>query len=80
MHNVNTAMNNCFICSGFRLLLYSNKIENEKKKYIIYSVYAWGCSIAITLLTALAEFTKSLGDHKYKPNFGHKVCWFSSKR
>lgn len=69
----------CQYFSGFRVLLYSNKIENEKKKYIIYSVYAWGCSIGITILTALAEFTNSLGDHKYKPDFGLKDCWFSSK-
>ncbi|VVC28344.1 Methuselah ectodomain, domain 2,Methuselah, N-terminal domain,GPCR, family 2-like,GPCR, family 2 [Cinara cedri] len=65
--------------SGFRLLLYSNKIENEKKKYIIYSAYAWGCSIGISLLTALAEFTKLFGDRKYKPTFGQKDCWFSNK-
>ncbi|XP_025410050.1 G-protein coupled receptor Mth-like [Sipha flava] len=66
--------------SGFRLLLYSNKIENEKKKYIIYSIYAWGCSIGITVLTALAEFTEIFGDClDIKPNFGRKGCWFSNK-
>ncbi|XP_060865828.1 probable G-protein coupled receptor Mth-like 1 [Metopolophium dirhodum] len=65
--------------SGFRLLLSSNKIENEKKKYVIYSAYAWGCSIGITILTALAEFTKLFGDSSYKPNFGNYDCWFSNK-
>lgn len=68
-----------FYYSGFRLLLSSNKIENEKKKYVIYSAYAWGCSIGITILTALAEFTKLFGDSSYKPNFGNYDCWFSSK-
>ncbi|KAE9535064.1 hypothetical protein AGLY_008356 [Aphis glycines] len=63
--------------SGFRLLLSSNKIENEKKKYVIYSAYAWGCSIGITILTAMAEFTKLFGDSSYKPNFGNYDCWFS---
>ncbi|XP_026814076.1 probable G-protein coupled receptor Mth-like 3 isoform X2 [Rhopalosiphum maidis] len=65
--------------SGFRLLLSSNKIENEKKKYVIYSAYAWGCSIGITILTAMAEFTKLFGDSSYKPNFGNYDCWFSNK-
>lgn len=68
-----------FYFSGFRLLLYSNKIENEKKKYIIYSIYAWGCSIGITVLTALAEFTDVLSDRDFKPNVGITHCWFSSK-
>lgn len=69
-----------FFLSGFRLLLYSNKIENEKKKYVIYSAYAWGCSIGISILTALAEFTKLFGNsNSYKPNFGNYDCWFSSK-
>lgn len=70
---------NLFYFSGFRLLLYSNKIENEKKKYTIYSIYAWGCSIGITILTALAEFTDLLTDSSYKPNIGYNNCWFSSK-
>ncbi|XP_025191865.1 probable G-protein coupled receptor Mth-like 1 [Melanaphis sacchari] len=65
--------------SGFRLLLSSNKIENEKKKYIIYSAYAWGCSIGITILTAIAEFTQLFSDRSYKPNFGNYDCWFSNK-
>lgn len=68
-----------FYFSGFRLLLYSNKIENEKKKYIIYSIYAWGCSIGITILTALAEFTDLFSNSAFKPNIGLNHCWFSSK-
>ncbi|XP_050439709.1 probable G-protein coupled receptor Mth-like 9 [Adelges cooleyi] len=65
--------------SGFRLLSYSNKIENEKKKYMIYSVYAWGSSIIISVLTAVAEFTDFLVSPEYKPNFGQRDCWFANK-
>lgn len=76
----NNSLNKSLFChrSEFKLLLYSNKIENEKKKFIIYSVYAWSCSIGITIFTAIAEFTNLFGE-LLKPNFGVKTCWFYSE-
>lgn len=54
------------------------KKEMEKKIFIIYSLYAWGGSLLITLATIIAEFSPIVPKNSpLKPNLGVK-CRFAS--
>jgi hypothetical protein len=55
-------------------------VERDHKKFILYSVYAWGTSSIISVITAIVEFVPGLASGSpLKPNFGHSTCWFESK-
>ncbi|XP_022161437.1 G-protein coupled receptor Mth2-like isoform X2 [Myzus persicae] len=61
--------------SGFRPLR-GNIQEHEAKKFIIYSIYAWGCTSFISLCTFGME--EYLPLDAIRPEFGIKSCWFAS--
>ncbi|XP_069691397.1 probable G-protein coupled receptor Mth-like 3 isoform X2 [Periplaneta americana] len=52
-------------------------LERDHKKFILYSVYAWGTAGLISVITAVVEFVPGLADDSpFKPNFGRRSCWF----
>ncbi|KAL1130004.1 hypothetical protein AAG570_012947 [Ranatra chinensis] len=51
-------------------------VESERKKFLYYSLYVWGCTGLITAVTMLAEFLPHIPKSKYRPNFGGNKCWF----
>ncbi|KAL4142489.1 hypothetical protein QTP88_004935 [Uroleucon formosanum] len=61
--------------SGFRPLR-GNIQEHEAKKFLIYSIYAWGSTALMTAITYGME--EYLPDDSLRPEFGVKSCWFSS--
>ncbi|XP_026815187.1 G-protein coupled receptor Mth2-like [Rhopalosiphum maidis] len=63
--------------SGFRPLR-GNIREHEAKKFIIYSIYAWGCTSFISIITFGMENLLFLPTDAIRPGFGIKSCWFGS--
>ncbi|XP_001951628.2 G-protein coupled receptor Mth2 [Acyrthosiphon pisum] len=61
--------------SGFRPLR-GNIQEHEAKKFIIYSIYAWGGTALITIITYGTE--EYLPASAIRPDFGIRSCWFAS--
>lgn len=50
---------------------------DEKKNFRRYSLYAWGGSLSIVLITIIVEFTSIVGKKSpFRPNFGEIKCWF----
>ncbi|XP_063973107.1 G-protein coupled receptor Mth2-like isoform X3 [Diachasmimorpha longicaudata] len=60
---------------GFRALQGSVK-QRERKKFIIYSLYAWGSASLITGVCLIMDFVPSIPDSFIKPRFGETRCWF----
>ncbi|XP_028981831.1 G-protein coupled receptor Mth2 [Diachasma alloeum] len=60
---------------GFRALQGSVK-QRERKKFIIYSVYAWGSASLITGVCLIMDFVPNIPDSYIKPRFGETRCWF----
>lgn len=54
-----------------------SRISNERnmKTFFLYSIFAWGLPLIITLLAFFVDFYQ-IFDHKYLPNFGVATCWF----
>ena len=54
--------------------------ERDHKKFILYSVYAWGTSGTLSVITATVEFVPGLAvGSPFKPNFGRRACWFEGE-
>ncbi|PNF24431.1 hypothetical protein B7P43_G09683 [Cryptotermes secundus] len=52
-------------------------VERDHKKFILYSVYAWGTASILSVITATVEFVPGLAvGSPLKPNFGRRACWF----
>lgn len=50
----------------------------ETKRFLIYSLYAWGIAISLTTFVYLIDkFTLLHSD--YLPNMGKRSCWFASE-
>ncbi|XP_020295645.1 G-protein coupled receptor Mth2-like isoform X7 [Pseudomyrmex gracilis] len=62
---------------GFRSLQGSVK-QREKKKFIMYSIYAWGSASIFTLVCAIMDFVPSMPKKFIRPEFGAERCWFST--
>ncbi|XP_026814144.1 G-protein coupled receptor Mth2-like isoform X2 [Rhopalosiphum maidis] len=63
--------------SGFRPLR-GNTQENEANKFIIYSIYAWGCTSLISIITFGMDKLQYLLTDNIRPRFGINSCWFGS--
>lgn len=50
----------------------------DTKRFIGYSVYAWGISLSMTTFIHLVDEYKLL-DEEYLPNMGLRSCWFESE-
>ncbi|XP_046390305.1 G-protein coupled receptor Mth2-like [Ischnura elegans] len=64
--------------SGLRPLRGSLR-ERERKKFFIYSLYAWGCPLIILIVCIVMDFAPGIPDTYLRPRFGEKKCWFSGK-
>ncbi|XP_059613890.1 G-protein coupled receptor Mth2-like [Phlebotomus argentipes] len=53
--------------------------DADRKKFIIYSVYAWGCSIVILSIAVAMQFAESVPE-SMKPGFGVNSCWLKSEK
>lgn len=56
--------------SGFML--------SEKKRFVFYSIYAWGLSLLMTLFTVMMDYIPGVSD-MYKPKMAlpQKMCYIS---
>jgi len=66
------------IFSGFRPLR-GNTQENEENKFIIYSIYAWGCTTLISIITFGMDKLPYLLIDNIRPRIGISSCWFGCK-
>ncbi|KAF7995144.1 hypothetical protein HCN44_004616 [Aphidius gifuensis] len=60
---------------GLRSLPGSVK-QREKKKFIYYSLYAWGLASILTGICLIADLVPGLPNYLIKPKFGNQKCWF----
>ncbi|KAJ8881599.1 hypothetical protein PR048_018085 [Dryococelus australis] len=63
---------------GYRPLRGSEK-EREHKKFIIYSIYAWGSSMLLLLVCLLMDLLPGMPAHVVSPKIGQDRCWFTTK-
>ncbi|XP_071446664.1 G-protein coupled receptor Mth2-like [Hetaerina americana] len=68
----------CLAFSGLRPLRGSLR-ERERKKFLIYSLYAWGCPLLILIVCIVMDYAPGIPDTYLKPRFGVQKCWFSGK-
>ncbi|XP_068085479.1 probable G-protein coupled receptor Mth-like 1 isoform X2 [Anabrus simplex] len=65
--------------SGFRPLRGSVK-EREHKKFIIYSLYSWGCPLIMLAVAMVMDLHPDISDDYIKPKFGDQKCWFDQNK
>jgi hypothetical protein len=53
--------------------------EREHKKFVMYSLYAWGSPFIMLLVCMAMDLVPGVPSEYIKPDFGAKKCWFSSK-
>ncbi|XP_063235256.1 probable G-protein coupled receptor Mth-like 3 isoform X2 [Bacillus rossius redtenbacheri] len=56
----------------------SNFMKCQKKRFILYSLYAWGSCVIISVVTIVMELSPAIPESAIKPEFGRKYCWFGS--
>lgn len=71
-------MFNFFLSSIFRAVraVRGMSKDKENRKFLFYSLYAWGVPLVISLIIFVVDFFQ-LFDKVYLPNFGESTCWFS---
>jgi hypothetical protein len=52
---------------------------NERRFFIFFSIYAWGCPLVILFVSMGVDLMPIIPSSYLKPNFGDNKCWFSSK-
>ena len=67
-----------YFFSGVRFLRGSVK-ERERKKFLLYSVYAWGAPLIMLVVCLLMDLIPDVPGTFIKPEFGVTKCWFKSK-
>ncbi|VVD01573.1 probable G-protein coupled receptor Mth-like 3 [Leptidea sinapis] len=50
--------------------------KTEKRQYVLYNSYAWGCTLLFLSVVLITNFVE--GNH-YKPGIGEGSCWFSGR-
>lgn len=63
---------------GFRSLQGSMK-QRDRKKFIMYSMYAWGSASILTIICAIMDFVPSVPREFIRPEFGVQKCWFNTE-
>ncbi|CAG2055542.1 unnamed protein product [Timema podura] len=66
------------LCSSGILPPQGTVVERDRKKCIFYSLYAWGSTILILVISLIMEFTPGIPDTFLKPGFGKQTCWFET--
>ncbi|KYM98041.1 G-protein coupled receptor Mth2 [Cyphomyrmex costatus] len=62
---------------GFRSLQGSVK-QRERKKFIMYSIYAWGSASLLSIICAIMDFVPSVPKELIRPEIGVTKCWFNT--
>jgi hypothetical protein len=62
---------------GVRFLRGSVK-ERERKKFLLYSVYAWGAPLIMLVVCLLMDLIPDVPGTFIKPEFGVTKCWFKT--
>ncbi|KAK9296344.1 hypothetical protein QLX08_009666 [Tetragonisca angustula] len=62
---------------GFRSLR-GSVMQRERKKFLIYSIYAWGCALILTGVCVIVDFFPDIPEYVIKPQFGRQNCWFTT--
>lgn len=75
---VNNRCSKCFVASGLRAPRGSAK-ERDHKKFLLYSLYAWGVPAIILAISLVMDLVPFIPDSFIKPGFGIKKCWFYGK-
>ncbi|CAL1687354.1 unnamed protein product [Lasius platythorax] len=57
--------------------LQGNVKQRERKKIVLYSIYAWGSPIILVVVCGIMEFVPNLSENLIRPRFGVDYCWFS---
>ncbi|XP_043522794.1 probable G-protein coupled receptor Mth-like 3 isoform X2 [Frieseomelitta varia] len=63
---------------GFRSLR-GSVMQRERKKFLIYSIYAWGCALILTGVCVIVDFFPDIPEYVIKPQFGRQNCWFTTR-
>ncbi|XP_076245711.1 G-protein coupled receptor Mth2 isoform X2 [Calliopsis andreniformis] len=63
---------------GFRSLQGSVK-QRERKKFLIYSIYAWGCASLLTGVCMIMDFLPQIPNSFIRPGFGNRSCWITTR-
>lgn len=71
--------NKIFVCySNIRSVQPLRKANVERKRFIWYSVYAWGATLSCTIIVYLFD-TYPVSD-VLKANMGKDICWFGTSK
>ncbi|XP_071648680.1 G-protein coupled receptor Mth2-like isoform X1 [Temnothorax longispinosus] len=62
---------------GFRSLQGSVK-QRERKKFVMYSIYAWGSASILTVICVIMDFVPSVPKELIRPEIGVTKCWFNT--
>lgn len=52
---------------------------HDRKKFIWYSIYAWGIPTVLLVICIGLEYSANIPDWVIKPGFTKLSCWFSSE-
>ncbi|KAF4528729.1 hypothetical protein B566_EDAN008995 [Ephemera danica] len=53
--------------------------DRERRKLIIYSLYAWGCPLIMLVVSIIMDYAPGIPNTALKPQFGVQRCWFGDK-
>lgn len=53
--------------------------SSERKRFILFSIYAFGVLVIILVITLLMDFT-DLILKEFRPQFGQERCWIKNDR
>ncbi|KAG8239845.1 hypothetical protein J437_LFUL014822 [Ladona fulva] len=54
--------------------------EKDKKKFIYYSLYCWGCAAVLLIAAVVFEFAPGIPEGFVKPGIAIDRCWFKDKK
>ncbi|XP_024867554.1 uncharacterized protein LOC112451881 [Temnothorax curvispinosus] len=61
--------------------LQGNVKQREKKKFVMYSIYAWGSASILTVICVIMDFVPiSVPKEFIRPEFGKTKCWFNTNK
>ncbi|XP_011160163.1 G-protein coupled receptor Mth2-like [Solenopsis invicta] len=58
-----------------KLRFYQTNIRQEKKKFVMYSIYAWGIPLILNIICAIADNVNGI-EKDWKPQICTKKFWF----
>ncbi|XP_046427059.1 G-protein coupled receptor Mth2-like isoform X2 [Neodiprion fabricii] len=64
--------------AGYRSIQGSVR-QRERKKFILYSIYAWGCACLLTGICIIMEYAPGIPSNIVRPEFGVDKCWFKTE-